>query len=343
MDMHIAQDLPLTGIDVYALPPAEGEAVLRRQLAAAYRLVDHFGWTELIYGHLTARVPGDAAALPDQPVRPQLRRGHGLEPGEDRSRRQQRSASPSYPVNYAGFVIHSASTWRTPARHKVVMHTHTRAGMAVCALKEGLLPISMAATAFHGKLAYHDYEGPSLDLDERGRLLANLGDNQAMMLRNHGLLTTGRIVPEAFLRLYRLERACQTQIDAGAAGTLNILGDNLAGKSGADVDGFAEQGDRRHRRPRVRRPDPQDRQDRHELAALERASSPVLRQLVERAQRAAGRLDVGDAPADRCLDQVEGEADRLAQIVEAPRMRWLLCRRPWPRSRVSRYPSPGRR
>ena len=95
------------------------------------------------------------------------------------------------------------------------MHTHTRAGMAVCALKEGLLPISMAATAFHGKLAYHDYEGPSLDLDERGRLLKNLGDNPAMMLRNHGLLTTGRTVPEAFLRLYRLERACQIQLDAG--------------------------------------------------------------------------------------------------------------------------------
>jgi ribulose-5-phosphate 4-epimerase/fuculose-1-phosphate aldolase len=143
-------------------------------------------------------------------------------------------------VNYAGFVIHSAVHMAHAARHKVVMHTHTRAGMAVCALKEGLLPISMAATAFFGKLAYHDYEGPSLDLDERGRLLKNLGDNPAMMLRNHGLLTTGRTVPEAFLRLYRLERACQIQVDAGAAGTLNILGDNLAGKSGADLDRFAD-------------------------------------------------------------------------------------------------------
>ena len=135
-------------------------------------------------------------------------------------------------MNYAGFVIHSAVHMAHAARHKVVMHTHTRAGMAVCALKEGLLPISMVATAFHGKLAYHDYEGPSLDLDERGRLLENLGDNPAMMLRNHGLLTTGRTVPEAFLRLYRLERACQIQVDAGAAGTLNILGDNLAAQVG---------------------------------------------------------------------------------------------------------------
>ena len=117
-------------------------------------------------------------------------------------------------MNYAGFVIHSAIHMAHQARHRVVMHTHTRAGMAVSATKEGLLPISMNATAFHGKLAYHDYEGVSLDLDERGRLLKNLGDNPAMMLRNHGLLTTGRTVPEAFLRLYRLERACQIQIDA---------------------------------------------------------------------------------------------------------------------------------
>ncbi len=143
-------------------------------------------------------------------------------------------------MNYAGFVIHSAVHMAHAERHKVVMHTHTRAGMAVCALKDGLLPVSMVATAFHGKLSYHDYEGPSLDLDERERLLANLGNNQAMMLRNHGLLTTGRSVPEAFLRLYRLERACQIQLDAAAAGTLNVLGDNLAAKSGADMDRFSE-------------------------------------------------------------------------------------------------------
>ena len=123
-----------------------------------------------------------------------------------------------------------------------------------------------------------------------------------MMLRNHGLLTTGRTVPEAFIRLYRLERACQIQVDAGAAGTINIMGDNVAGKSGAELDGFA---DERHRpgRPRVRRPDPQARQDRHELAAL----NAELALLVEGAQRAAGPLDVGDAPAGLGLDQVEGD------------------------------------
>jgi ribulose-5-phosphate 4-epimerase/fuculose-1-phosphate aldolase len=239
MDMHIAQDTPLTGIDIDSLPLVEGEAVLRRQLAAAYRLVDYFGWTELIYGHLTARVPGDKPHFLINPF--------GLNYDEVTASNLVKIdldgniVEPSaYPVNYAGFVIHSAVHLAHAARHKVVMHTHTRAGMAICALKEGLLPISMVATAFHGKLSYHDYEGPSLDLDERGRLLKNLGDNQAMMLRNHGLLTTGRTVPEAFLRLYRLERACQIQIDAAAAGTLAVMGDNLAGKSGADMDRFSE-------------------------------------------------------------------------------------------------------
>ena len=239
MDMHVAQDQPLTGIDVYALPPEQGEWVLRRQLAAAYRLVDHFGWTELIYGHLTARVPGEAPHFLINP--------YGLNYDEVTASNLVKIdldggiVEPSlHPVNYAGFVIHSAVHMAHAARHRVVMHTHTRAGMAVCALKEGLLPISMVSTAFHGKLAYHDYEGPSLDLDERERLLANLGEHQAMVLRNHGLLVTGRSVPEAFLRLYRLERACQIQVDAAAAGTLNIMGDNLAGKSGADMDRFSE-------------------------------------------------------------------------------------------------------
>jgi ribulose-5-phosphate 4-epimerase/fuculose-1-phosphate aldolase len=231
--------MPLSGIDVYSLSPDEGEAVLRRQLAAAYRLVDHFGWTELIYGHLTARVPGDAPHFLINPF--------GLNYDEVTASNLVKidldgnKVEPSpHPVNYAGFVIHSAVHMAHAERHKVVMHTHTRAGMAVCALKDGLLPISMVSTAFHGKLSYHDYEGPSLDLDERSRLLENLGGNQAMMLRNHGLLTTGRSVPEAFLRLYRLERACQIQIDAAAAGTLNVMGDNLAGKSGADMDRFSE-------------------------------------------------------------------------------------------------------
>ena len=239
MDMHIAPDAPLTGIDVYAMSPGEGEALLRRQLAAAYRLVDYFGWTELIYGHLTARVPGEADHFLINP--------YGLNYDEVTASNLVKIdlkgniiGKSDYPVNYAGFVIHSAVHMAHADRHRVVMHTHTRAGMAICALKDGLLPISMVSTGFHDKLSYHDYEGPSLDLDERSRVLKNLGDNQALMLRNHGLLTTGRTVPEAFLRLWRLERSCQIQVDAAAAGALNVMGNNLAAKSGADMDRFAE-------------------------------------------------------------------------------------------------------
>ena len=240
MDMHIAQDLPLTGIDVYALPPAEGEAVLHRQLAAAYRLVDYFGWTELIYGHLTARVPGDKPHF--------LINLFGLNYDEITASNLVKIdvdgnviGESNHPVNYAGFVIHSAIHMAHQSRHRAVMHTHTCAGMAVAATREGLLPISMNATAFHGNLAYHDYEGVSLELEERSRLLKDLGDSTAMMLRNHGLLTTGRSVAEAFQRLYRLERACQVQVDAGSAGTIATMGDNVAGKSRAQLEGFADE------------------------------------------------------------------------------------------------------
>ena len=119
MDMHIAQDMPLTGIDVYALPPDEGEAVLRRQLAAAYRMVDHFGWTELIYGHLTARVPGEAPHFLINPF--------GLNYDEVTASNLIKidvDGNPigeaSHPVNYAGFVIHSAIHMAHQARHRAV-------------------------------------------------------------------------------------------------------------------------------------------------------------------------------------------------------------------------------
>jgi ribulose-5-phosphate 4-epimerase/fuculose-1-phosphate aldolase len=221
------------------LPEAQGEWVLRRQLAAAYRLVDHFGWTELIYGHLTARVPGREPHFLINP--------YGLNYEEVTASNLVKIdcdgnvvEPTNYPVNHAGFVIHSAVHMANSAVHKVVMHTHTRAGMAVAALEDGLLPISMVSTGFTGQLSYHEYEGPSLDLDERARLLSHLGENRAMILRNHGLLVTGRSVPEAFLRLYRLERACQIQIDAAAAGRLHRLELGLACKSGKDMDSFSE-------------------------------------------------------------------------------------------------------
>jgi ribulose-5-phosphate 4-epimerase/fuculose-1-phosphate aldolase len=224
--------------DVHDLPLDKAERELRVQLAAAYRLVDHFGWTELIYGHLTARVPG--------PERHFLINPYGLNYDEVTASNLLKIdvdgnvvGESNYPVSIAGFVIHSAIHMADGGENHVVMHTHTRAGMAVAALEEGLLPISMIATGFFEDLGYHQYEGPSLDTDERERIVASLGPHKAMILKNHGLLTVGRTVPEAFLRLYRLERACQIQVDAAAAGRLAIIPSDVARKSRLDMDAFS--------------------------------------------------------------------------------------------------------
>jgi ribulose-5-phosphate 4-epimerase/fuculose-1-phosphate aldolase len=215
----------------------DAEWDLRVKLAAAYRLVEHFGWTELIYGHLTARVPGRDDHFLINP--------YGLNYDEVTASNLVKIDNDGdvvsggrHIVNYAGFVIHSAIHMTGSAANHVVMHTHTRAGMAIAALADGLMPISMFSTVFHGKLAYHDYEGAALYLDERERIVASLADAKAMVLRNHGLLVVGQTVQEAFLRLYRLERACQIQIDAAAAGPLNVMSASLAARSGADLDKF---------------------------------------------------------------------------------------------------------
>jgi ribulose-5-phosphate 4-epimerase/fuculose-1-phosphate aldolase len=225
--------------NVSHLPASGAERELRVQLAAAYRLVDHFGWTELIYGHLTARVPG--------PEHHFLINPYGLNYDEVCASNLVKIdlegnviGQSDYPVSRAGFVIHSAVHMADSEANQCVMHTHTRAGMAVAALEDGLLPISMTSTGFFGKIAYHDYEGVSLYEDERDRLLASLGDKRAMILRNHGLLTVGRTVAEAFLHLYRLERACQVQLDAMAAGKVRVMSDEIAAKSGRDTDRFSE-------------------------------------------------------------------------------------------------------
>ena len=218
------------------------ERSIRTELAAAYPLVDFFGWCELIYGHLTAHVPGPEPHFLINP--------YGLNYDEVTATNlikidingKMVEASP-YAVNEAGFVIHSAVHMMSKENNRVVMHTHSRSGMAIAALEEGLLPISMGATAFFEDIAYHDYEGPSLYLEERERLQESLGDKKVLILRNHGLLTVGRTVAEAFIRLYRLESACQVQLDAGAAGSLRVLNQDLARKSGKDVKRFMEQED----------------------------------------------------------------------------------------------------
>jgi len=212
---------------------------LRVQLAAAYRIFEHFGWCELIYAHISMRVPG-----PDHHF---LINPYGLRYDEVTASSLVKidlDGNPvensEYGVNPAGFVIHSAiHANRDDAQ--CVMHTHTRAGMAVAALECGLLPISMNATSFYGKIAYHDYEGSQLYLEERQTLARDLGVSNAMILRNHGLLTVGPTIPAAFLYLFRLERACQVQLDALACGrSLVIPSDAVVERSAAQMQEFAE-------------------------------------------------------------------------------------------------------
>lgn len=216
---------------------SDAEWDVRVKLAAAYRLIDHFGWTEQIYGHLTARTPGPEDHFLINPW--------GLNYDEVTASnlvkvdvKGSAIAGGQHGVNFAGFVIHSAIHMTRSHENLVVMHTHTRAGMAIAAIKEGLLPISMFATVFHNRIGYHSYEGVSLYLDERERIVASLGPHKAMILKNHGLLVVGRSVPECFLRLYRLERACQVQLDAAAAGTLDLVSPAVADQSASDLDSY---------------------------------------------------------------------------------------------------------
>jgi ribulose-5-phosphate 4-epimerase/fuculose-1-phosphate aldolase len=193
----------------------------RVQLAACYRLVARYRMTDLIYTHISARVPG----VKDQ----FLLNPYGLMFEEitasslvkiDLEGRQLEDNG--YGVNAAGFTIHSAIH---AARHDVacVLHTHTRSGFAVSCQKQGLLPLNQMALQFYKRLGYHDYEGIALDHDERPRLVASLGRHYAMILRNHGLLTAGRTIPEAFSLMFYLERACEIQVAALSGGSELIL------------------------------------------------------------------------------------------------------------------------
>jgi ribulose-5-phosphate 4-epimerase/fuculose-1-phosphate aldolase len=185
----------------------------RVDLAACYRLVALYGMTDLVYNHITARVPGgDNHVLinaygmlyeeitASNLIKIDLAGNTILQPDHD------------YSVNAAGYVIHSAVH---SARHdaECVIHTHTRSGTAVSALAEGLMPISQTAMRFAGQVAYHEYEGPAFNRGERERLVADLGTKNAMILRNHGLLVCAPSIPQAFNLIYWLEQACKIQVD----------------------------------------------------------------------------------------------------------------------------------
>jgi len=197
---------------------------IRCDLAALYRLVAHHRMTDLIYTHISARIPGPEHHFLINRygvLFHEMRASDLVKIDLDGNVLEDEPASRK--VNAAGFTIHSAIHM---AREDLmcVVHTHTSAGIAVSAQKHGLLPISQHALKFYGCLSYHGYEGIALDLDERERLIADLGPtNKAMILRNHGLLVGGRSIPEAWNQIYYLERACQAQVAALAGGAELVL------------------------------------------------------------------------------------------------------------------------
>ncbi|HJQ57203.1 MAG TPA: class II aldolase/adducin family protein [Vineibacter sp.] len=204
-----------------ALPMTNAEWDARVQLAAAYRVFDHLGWTELIFNHISLRVPGDERIFLINPF--------GLHYSEVKASNLVAidiDGNPvrdtPHPVNRAGFVPHSAIHGQIEAAH-CVMHTHTTSGLAVACLESGLSHDSFYGAQLYGQVAYHDFEGVTVNPDEQTRLLASIGDKRAVILRNHGLLAWGSSVAEAFVTLWTLQRACEVQVAAASIGRLNPI------------------------------------------------------------------------------------------------------------------------
>ena len=196
-----------------AAPTTEAEA--RVALAACYRLIARLGLDDMIYNHVSLRVPGTEDQF--------LLNPYGLLFGEITASSLVRIDTAGrklddtpYDVNVAAFVIHAAIH---KGRHDAacVLHTHSDASLAVSGQEDGLLPLSQFAMRFYNRQAFHDYEGVAIDLDEQGRLLHDLGDHRVMLMRNHGILTTGRTPAEAFMLLYYFERAAKVQLAMQAA------------------------------------------------------------------------------------------------------------------------------
>jgi ribulose-5-phosphate 4-epimerase/fuculose-1-phosphate aldolase len=195
---------------------SEDERQLRVDLAACYRIIAMHGWDDLVFTHISARVPGPEEHFLINPYGMLFEEITASSLVKVNLAGDKVVDSP-HPVNPAGFTIHSAVH---EARHDVgcVLHTHTRAGVAVSAQKDGLLPLSQISLIPYATLGYHDYEGIALNEAEKPRLVADLGANKALILRNHGLLTVGPTIADAFLMMYALETACQTQIMAQSSG-----------------------------------------------------------------------------------------------------------------------------
>ncbi|RDK06066.1 class II aldolase/adducin family protein [Cupriavidus lacunae] len=208
---------------------SEAEWRARVELAACYRLTDRYGMTDLIYNHITLRIPGTEHLLinaygylyseicASSLIRIDLDGNVLLAPQN----------AHGYEVNRAGMVIHRAIHKARPDV-SCVIHTHTRAGMALSALASGLLPMTQTALRFYGKTGYHDFDSPVLQLGQQAPLVNSLGNHEVVILRNHGLLAVGPSVAEAFSRMYWLEMACRTQVDAMACGAGLTLPDQQA-------------------------------------------------------------------------------------------------------------------
>ena len=214
---------PLESVDIPSLEGkvSDEEWAIRVDLAAAYRMVAHYGWDDLIfllnpYNLMFEEVTASSLVKVDVS-------GNPVDP-------------TPFVTNPAGFTIHSAIHMARDDAH-AVMHLHTPAGQAVAAHSEGLLPLTQTAMLIRGEVAFHNYEGVAVDLDERERLVADLGTKNAMILRNHGTLAVGKNVGECFIRLYYLERACEAQIMALSAG------DNLNNPPQGSPEITAQQGE----------------------------------------------------------------------------------------------------
>lgn len=225
----------ITPSDIPGAP--RDEAGLRRQLAACYRIFAMLGWTELIYNHISVRVPGPEVHFLINPfglhytevcasnlVKIDLE-GNVVDGSNAR-------------VNPAGFVLHSTLHRGIPAAH-CVMHTHTTAGSAVACSRAGLSMDNFYSAQLHGRVAYHDFEGITVHADEGPRVLRSIGDKPAVILRNHGLLTWGPTIPMAFSYLWTLQRACEIQVAGAALGPTITIPEEVQRKASADALQFS--------------------------------------------------------------------------------------------------------
>lgn len=206
----------------------------RQELAACYRIFDMMGWDEMIYNHITVRVPGEDGAFLINPFGLHYSEvtasnlvkididGNNLDPDN------------TWPVNKAGFVQHSLFHRHLDDAHAII-HTHSTATISVCSVEGGLQPTNFFACNLYGQIGYHDFEGITVRPEEGERLLQNLGDHRILMLRNHGPVVMGRTLPEAFFRYWLLQRACEVQVAVHAMGTPIMVPDEVVAAHQRDL------------------------------------------------------------------------------------------------------------